>query len=129
MKNAPIFRWAGSKRKLLSILQANVAPSYRTYIEPFAGSACLFFALQPTRSILGDFNAHLIQAYKAIAQSPELVHEAASRFPIRPEEYYRLRALNPILLSPIDRAARFLYLNRYCFNVSVRATHLFKSWR
>jgi DNA adenine methylase len=116
MANAPLFRWAGSKRKLLGILQANVSPWYSTYIEPFAGSACLFFALQPAKSILGDFNAHLIQAYRMIALSPERVHETASRFPVQPAEYYRLRSLNPISLPPIERAARFLYLNRYCFN-------------
>jgi DNA adenine methylase len=116
MGNAPIFRWAGSKRKLLSILTANVAPSYHTYIEPFAGSACLFFALQPGKAILGDFNPHLIHAYRTIAKHPKLVHEAAARFPISSEEYYRLRSLNPSALPSVDRAARFLYLNRYCFN-------------
>ena len=116
MNHAPIFRWAGSKRKLLRILQANVSPSYCTYIEPFAGSACLFFALHPPRSVLGDFNAHLIQAYRTIAHFPERVHEAASRFPVLAVEYYRLRSLNPTSLPPIARAARFLYLNRYCFN-------------
>jgi DNA adenine methylase len=114
--NAPLFRWAGSKRKLLGVLLANISPSYRTYIEPFAGSACLFFALQPPKAILGDFNAHLIQAYRTIARYPERVHEAASRFPVHSDEYYRLRSLDPRSLSAVDRAARFLYLNRYCFN-------------
>ncbi|MBI2818462.1 MAG: DNA adenine methylase [Acidobacteria bacterium] len=40
-------RWAGSKRKLLPIL-LDVAPdNFDRYVEPFAGSACLFFALEP----------------------------------------------------------------------------------
>jgi DNA adenine methylase len=59
----PIFCWAGSKRKLLPKLLANVPEAYGTYIEPFAGSACLFFALEPADAVLGDFNQHLIEAY------------------------------------------------------------------
>jgi len=31
-------------------------------------------------------------------------------------EYYEIRALQPERLSPTKRAARFIYLNRYCFN-------------
>lgn len=30
--------------------------------------------------------------------------------------YYRMRSLDPALLSPAERAARFIYLNRFCFN-------------
>jgi DNA adenine methylase len=112
----PIFRWAGSKRKLLPILRANVSTSFKTYIEPFAGSACLFFDLEPTKAILGDFNAQLIQAYTVIARSPERVHAHACAYSSEPSEYYRIRAIDPTLLSPIKRASRFLYLNRFCFN-------------
>ena len=30
--------------------------------------------------------------------------------------YYELRSLNPATLPKLDRAARFVYLNRFCFN-------------
>jgi DNA adenine methylase len=33
-----------------------------------------------------------------------------------PEFYYELRATDPSWLKPLDRAARFIYLNRFCFN-------------
>jgi DNA adenine methylase len=33
-----------------------------------------------------------------------------------PEFYYRLRASHPSALKSLDRAARFVYLNRFCFN-------------
>jgi DNA adenine methylase len=31
-------------------------------------------------------------------------------------EFYRIRALDPETLSPVERAARFIYLNKTCFN-------------
>jgi len=37
----PLFRWAGSKRKLLPHLKRLWSPDCPRYLEPFAGSACL----------------------------------------------------------------------------------------
>jgi len=113
---APIFRWAGSKRKLVNRLLANVPEDFKCYVEPFAGSACLFFALKPQFAVLGDFNESLIEAYQVVARSPKRVHDAAARMPNTKNYYYHLRSTAPLTLSPLQRAARFLYLNRYCFN-------------
>jgi DNA adenine methylase len=52
----PFLRWAGSKRRLLPILQAFWMKKHKRYVEPFAGSACLFFAIKPVKAILGDLN-------------------------------------------------------------------------
>src|SRR5260370_23956382 len=60
---APFLRWAGSKRRLLPILQTFWTDKHKRYIEPFAGSACLFFAIKPPEAILGDLNPELIATY------------------------------------------------------------------
>lgn len=113
---APILRWAGSKRKLLPTLTRCI-PAYRgRYFEPFAGSACLFFAVRPARAVLGDINAQLLETYGAIRDHPRLVHRAVSSIPDTRDEYYRLRCCPPESLSLVGRAARFVYLNRFCFN-------------
>lgn len=113
---SPILRWAGSKRQLLPTLTANAPDQFGAYIEPFAGSACFFFALQPARAVLGDFNTELIDAYQIIADAPRTVARALSKMPTEPEFYYELRARDVPSLSRISRAARFVYLNRFCFN-------------
>ncbi len=41
----PFLRWAGSKRQIIPILSEYWKPSYYRYVEPFAGSASLFFHL------------------------------------------------------------------------------------
>jgi D12 class N6 adenine-specific DNA methyltransferase len=57
----PFLRWAGSKRKQLARLRAFWSDGHTGYIERFAGSACLFFALGPHKAVLGDSNRELIE--------------------------------------------------------------------
>ncbi|WP_237064233.1 DNA adenine methylase [Microbulbifer zhoushanensis] len=112
----PILRWAGSKKKLLPILLKNIPNNINRYVEPFCGSACLFFALRPQKAILSDLNNELMHTYAQLKKHPKILHRLASSYSTENEEYLRIRAQNPEALTPIDRAARFIYLNRHCFN-------------
>ena len=110
-------RWAGSKKALLPTLQSiwNNSKSGR-YIEPFCGSACLFFEIEPREAILGDLNWELITAYRAVRAQPARVTECMRRYPATKTHYYSLRDVDPSSLSEVEVAARFLFLNRLCFN-------------
>ncbi len=112
----PFLRWAGSKRKLLPHLMDAIPLSYDRYVEPFAGSACLFFSLKPEKAILGDVNDELMNTYRQLKKNAESVISALSKFKGDKEEYYRVRAFDSWKLSGGHRAARFIYLNRFCFN-------------
>ncbi len=93
------------------------APStYNTYIEPFAGSAVPFLGFNPQTAVLADINTDVIQAYRQLKTSHRKLWWIISSLPITEEFYYELRSVQPDQLSPIERAARFIYLNRYCFN-------------
>ena len=116
----PLIRWAGSKRKLLPTIVDRIPEIRGRYIEPFAGSACLFFALQPERAIIADRNSALIEAYQIIIRHPTRVVRLARSYDSSSESYYQIRNQIPSELSPLKRAARFLYLNRYCFNALYR---------
>lgn len=111
----PLIRWAGSKRKLLPKLIECMPADYNRYIEPFCGSACLFFELPQQEAILGDINAELINAFKEIKRNKNL-HDQLITIPVSDEEYYRYRSMLLEDLSREEQAVRFLYLNRYCFN-------------
>jgi len=112
----PFLRWAGSKRQLLPILSEFWNDSYHCYIEPFAGSAALFFYLSPQKAILADINSELIMTYYQIKTNLPHVLEALSLLKKSKSRYYYLRSLEPNSLSAPFRAARFIYLNRFCFN-------------
>ncbi len=98
------------------MLRSLWSSSFRRYVEPFAGSAALFFAIRPARALLGDLNEDLVQAFKAVAADAGAVSEALACLRPGRLNYYCVRALRPESLGPAERAARFIYLNRFCFN-------------
>jgi DNA adenine methylase len=112
----PILRWAGSKRKILPVLAQFWRPHHQRYVEPFAGSAALFFRLHPNKALLGDINIDLIDAYNVIRERPDDVHRAVSRIERSAKQYYKIRDEHTNRLKAFGRAVRFVYLNRYCFN-------------
>lgn len=116
MSIRPILRWAGSKRKLLPYLLASAPISYKRYIEPFLGSGCFFLALQPARALLGDFNVDLMAMYSVLRRCPGALALRVHSMPNTMKYYYQLRSQDQSELRSIDRAARFIYLNRFCFN-------------
>ena len=88
---APFLRWAGSKRRLLPVLQTFWTKNNRRYVEPFAGSACLFFAIKPPKAILGDLNPELIATFIEVKYRIGAVLKQLKN--LRPEdkdEYLRL---------------------------------------
>jgi DNA adenine methylase len=113
----PFLRWAGSKRKLLPKLKGFWKKDHKRYVEPFAGSACLFFALGPAKAIIGDLNPELISTYIEVKyRLPAVLAELAKLRPWSKDEYLQLRSLDTSGMEPQARAARFIYLNRFCFN-------------
>lgn len=113
--NTPL-RWAGSKRRLLPTLLAAAPQQFDRYVEPFAGSACLFFALEPRRAVLADINDDLINAYRTLKMNVEGVIERLASFKCNKSEYYRVRSQSVFGMPKDKQAARFIYLNRFCFN-------------
>lgn len=115
-RTMPFFRWAGSKRQILPRLRLFWNNKFSRYIEPFAGSACLFFALQPQKAIIADINKDLIDTYRVIQSSPRAVYLSLSKIPQDKSTFLEMRSLKVNNLNPLEKATRFLYLNRLCFN-------------
>ncbi len=86
------------------------------YIEPFLGGGAVFFHLEPERSILSDLNSNLIEVYAAIRENPKKIRDLLEGYHSRhnKEFYYSVRSKIPD--KKFERAARFLYLNRSCWN-------------
>ena len=94
-----------------------MAPAhFDRYVEPFAGSACLFFSLTPKKALLADINKELIDCYLELRDNVEALITHLGKMRISKSRYYALRSLDPAKLPNLDRAARFIYLNRLCFN-------------
>lgn len=114
---APFLKWAGGKRGLLPALTGLLPTTgFRDYYEPFLGGGALFFALSPPSAHLNDANEELVTCYVVVRDRlPELL-EALPRHANSEEHFLRVRAQRPERLDDVERAARFIYLNRTCFN-------------
>lgn len=112
----PILRWAGSKRQIINRLMPFWNSSYQRYVEPFAGSATLFFAIEPSNALLADLNLELIDTYDVLRKFPKELHSHISLIPKNKKTYLEIRGAQVKKLSKFDRAVRFIYLNRLCFN-------------
>ncbi len=121
---SPFLKWAGGKTQLLPAFE-RFYPAPETinrFIEPFLGGGSVFFhvrkLLQPKRVWLFDRNADLINTYAALQSNVEAVIALLQkhRTSHSEEHYYKVRAQNCERLSPAARAARFIYLNKTCYN-------------
>lgn len=112
----PFLKWAGGKRWLVQRYADFLPRRFNRYIEPFLGSGAIFFYLLPVRATLADSNAELVDTYRAIKKEPKKIHNRLKLFQELhcPDFYYRIRTTIPD--DPIERAVRFIYLNRTCFN-------------
>ncbi len=123
----PFLKWAGGKGKLAPTILGAAPPAIARYVEPFAGAGAVFFALEDARpgtpALLADANGELIEAYTVLRDKLAALDDAllllageyaAGDAEERRTMYYRVRASQPG--DAPGRAARFIFLNRTCYN-------------
>lgn len=114
----PFVKWAGGKRRLVSMILAAAPPHFDRFLEPFAGGGAVALALGQSPLLLNDANGELMDAYRAVRDtlSALLARLDAYAAGHSADQFYRVRAMAPAELTPLERAARFIYLNKTCFN-------------
>src|SRR2546422_394974 len=80
------------------------------------GSASFFYATPPPVAVLSDINEELVRTFVTVRDHPRAVYTRLIAFPRGKRSYKALRKINPVNLDPLKRAARFIFLNRFCFN-------------
>jgi len=109
-------KWAGGKARVLSQLLPFVPERFGTYYEPMVGAGTLFCKLAPERAVLADINAELLSAWPVIRDDVDALCEALEGHVNTYEHYLQVRAQDPDELPPPERAARFIFLNKTCYN-------------
>jgi DNA adenine methylase len=112
----PFLKWAGGKSRLIAQYQPYLPQNFHTYYEPFLGGGALFFHFQPTRAVLSDINPELVNVYRCVRDCVEHVITKLEHHATHHSQtyYYQIRSEDPDL--PVEKAARFIYLNKTCFN-------------
>jgi DNA adenine methylase len=125
----PFVKWAGGKRKLAPLLieafPQEFDPLKHRYFEPFIGGGALMFTLgKPTSELnvpgenlfINDMNPELTNTYEVIRDNVTALIKELEILTKRINEktFYEIRSSVP--RSKVARAARFIYLNKTCFN-------------
>lgn len=118
----PFVKWAGGKGSLIGAIAERIPKdrTFRRYVEPFVGAGAMFFWMRRSypalRCAIGDSNEELMGSYRAIRDHVDDVLAKLETHAMMhgKEHYYAVRSRVPH--APIERAARFIYLNRTCYN-------------
>lgn len=112
----PFLKWAGGKRWLIQGYSELLPQPSGKYIEPFLGSGAVFFHLNPKAAILSDVNAELINTFRCVRDDWARVYSyLQDHAKLHSDEYYySVRSMIPE--NEFRRAAKFIYLNRTCWN-------------
>ena len=123
----PFLKWAGGKRALSASIMSFVPKYFKSYFEPFLGGGALFFTLYhkgllKDKIILSDKNKELINTYNVLQNHLSVLLQILENLQINhnKEHFYTIRNLDRnkefINEDSVFRAARFIYLNKTCFN-------------
>jgi DNA adenine methylase len=115
---APVAPWLGGKKALHpTIIERIEAIPHRAYVEPFVGMGGVFLrrSWRPKLEVANDLNGEIINLFRILqVHYPQLLE--VMRFQITSRrEFERLRQTDPATLTDLQRAARFLYLQRLAF--------------
>jgi len=112
----PFVKWAGGKSQLLPQLLIYKPKLFKRYLEPFVGGGALLFTLKSKSTLINDSNEELINCYKVVRDAPANLVNELKKHKNEKKYYYEIRKIDPKTLSKVERAARFIFLNRTCYN-------------
>ena len=118
---APVVKWVGGKRQLLSEISPLLPKRITSYCEPFLGGGAVLFSIQPSKAIVNDLNSDLITVYEVIRDDVEELIDNLKKHETSSEYFYTIRDMDRnketyAAMSKVERASRLIYLNKTCFN-------------
>lgn len=114
----PIAPYLGGKRNLAERLCAIIAAiPHRTYVEPFVGMGGVFLrrSVRPPVEVINDISADVANLFRIVRKHHDALVEELGWLLASRDEFDRQRKVDPATLTDIERAARFVYLQRLAF--------------
>ena len=116
----PFLKWVGGKTQLLPEISKRMPADYDKYFEPFLGGGAVFFALQKQNAYLVDINYELINTYRVVRDCLDELIGDLKRHVYDKNYYYNIRRIDREIeytsWSNVQKASRFIYLNKTCYN-------------
>lgn len=116
----PPIKWAGGKQNLARFILHRLPVEVNTYYEPMVGGGAILLKMRGRfkKAVISDTNPEVVNAWRTIKKDVKKLIQTLrrSKFKYDKETFLKIRAQDPNKLSPVGRAARFVYLNKTCFN-------------
>lgn len=118
----PFVKWLGGKARMAKHVLARLPNECDTYYEPMVGGGAVFVEMAKAgrfkNAVLSDTNWELITTWRTIkSEVPDLIKELKkNRYVYDKKVFLEIRKEDPTIMDPVRVAARFIYLNRTCFN-------------
>lgn len=119
----PVAAYLGGKRVLAKriVAQINETPHSR-YVEPFVGMGGIFFRrnMRPKQEVINDVSKDVTTLFRILQRHfPQFLEPLKWQLASR-AEFERLKDTDPDTLTDLERAARFLYLQKMGFGGMAR---------
>ena len=115
----PLVPWPGGKRKLAKHILPLLG-DHTCYVEPFAGAGGLYFSKEPSPvEVLNDINCDLTNLYRVVKYHMAELHSQFRWTLVSRDNWEWLKATPPETLTDIQRAAKFLYMQKNAFGGQV----------
>jgi len=114
----PVAPWLGGKRALAKLLAARIAVvPHARYVEPFVGMGGVFFRrpARPKMEVINDINRDVVNLFRLLQRHYQQLLDVLKWQVCSRAEFERLLQVDPSTLTDLERAARFLYLQRSAF--------------
>lgn len=112
----PFVKWVGGKRQLLDVLHSAAPSDFGRYFEPFIGGGAFLFSQLPDKATISDANAELINCYQVVRDNADALIRSLRLHKNDEAYFYAVRAKKPSEMTPVQRASRFIFMNKTCFN-------------
>lgn len=115
MIKSPLAGWMGGKYQLSKQI-VSMLPEHQCYCEPFAGAAWVLFRKPRSQvEVLNDINSELVTLYRVVQHHLEEFIRWFKWLLVSRKEFERFWQSDPKVLTDIQRAVRFFYLQKSAF--------------
>ncbi|MBS4773446.1 MAG: DNA adenine methylase [Proteobacteria bacterium] len=114
----PIAPYLGGKRILAKTIVPIIAQiPHNIYCEPFMGMGGVFFrrAKRPKCEAINDINSEIVNMFRMVEKFPNYLADMLKFKICSRAEFKRMLATPPLLLTELERAVRYLYIQKNAF--------------
>lgn len=103
--DVPMLRYIGAKWQLADWITSFIPDAHDCYVEPFSGSAAVFFRKRPSAiEVLNDLNGDVVNFYRVLRERPDDLIRAIEFTPFSRYEYLLSYETTDV---PLEAARRF----------------------